>query len=236
MCGCDPPVRLGGTGFNVAVPRIPAQPNLIHAPLISAGDTGRNASYVVFIKSFPSEKNEAGFISFFLTVSLMCLSHVVLTDLWFQGRLGLHPAVKMSLSSAYVLTDPLLTPPHPLAVLHATVSQCALPLGSVCLPLGSFHGSHKCADKNQSNFFFFLLFPPTKCFVRVPPHVQIRQNKPPRHSAVSVWRFEGCQLHCFRLVWTFRLCWAGLNLQNEAVLGQRNCGVSSWTVCCLILL
>lgn len=81
--------------------------------------------------------------------------------------------------------------------------------------------------KIEAIFFFFLLSPstPTKCFVRVPPQVQIRQNKAPRHSAVSVWHLlhplatlRFVSFIVFRLDWTFRACWLGLNLQEEAVL------------------
>lgn len=81
--------------------------------------------------------------------------------------------------------------------------------------------------KIEAIFFFFLLSPstPTKCFVRVPPQVQIRQNKAPRHSAVSVWHLlhplatsRFVSFIVFRLDWTFRACWLGLNLQEEAVV------------------
>lgn len=51
----------------------------------------------------------------------------VLTDLWLKGRLGIHPAVKMPLSTSVV------TPPF----IHASASQCTLPLGSTSLPFGS---------------------------------------------------------------------------------------------------
>lgn len=125
-------------------------------------------------------------------------SRVVPTELWFQGRLGLHPAVKMSLSSTYVLTDPLLTL-RPAPPRHC-VSVCTS--SGICLS-ASFYSSRKLSDKNRSYVFFFcfLLFPPAKCFVQVPPQVQIRQNNPPpsapfqtsalippRHSVVSVWQ------------------------------------------------